>query len=168
MPPITGSTQNPYVPPPPAQGTTQVSVCRETGLRATGLCPNTLTRPFAPRSVPGPCTTHAQGPKLIVLTPSDGAKVPERFEISGTCVPGRKVRVTVLADATLKATGQNATSPILQDAEAPVGNDGRWSIEANARAVRRDKRVDVKEFKITVYMRKNRQVAEQIDLVVKP
>ena len=38
MPPITGSTQNPYVPPPPAQGTTQVSVCRETGLRATGLC----------------------------------------------------------------------------------------------------------------------------------
>ena len=46
--------------------------------------------------------------------------------------------------------------------------DGRWSIEANARAVSRDKRVELRQLKITVYLRKNRKIAEQIDLTVKP
>jgi len=168
MPPLTGSAQTPYVTPSPGQGLVQVATCLETGLRSAGICPNTLRKPYTAAAVPGPCTTHTQGPKLIVLSPSDGGTVPERFEVSGTCVPGRKVRVTVIAEATLKATGENATSPILEDAEAKVGTDGKWSIEANARGVSRDKRVDVKQFKITVYMRKNRQVAEQVDLTVRP
>ncbi len=169
MPPLSGSaTTPPYTPPTPPQGTIQISICRETGLKATGLCPNTLTRSFAPNAVPGPCTTHALGPKLIVTSPTNGATVPERFTISGTSVPGRTMRITVIAEATLKATGQNATSPLLENAEAKVGNDGRWSIEVNARAVRRDQRVEVKQFRITVDMRMNRKVVEQVDLVVRP
>lgn len=169
MPPLGGTpTTPPYTPPPPAQGTVQVSTCRETGLRATGLCPNTVTRPFAPNAVPGPCTTHAQGPKLIVTSPTKGATVPERFTISGTGIPGHNLRVTVLAQATLKATGQNATSRILDNAVAKVGTDGRWSIQVNARPVCRDQRVTLKQFDITVELLLNGKVAEKVQLVVQP
>ncbi len=169
MPALGGSpTTPPYTPPPPAQGTVQVSICRETGLRATGLCPNTVTRPFAPNAVPGPCTTHAQGPKLIVTSPTNGATVPERFTISGTGIPGHSLRVSVLAQGTLKATGQNATSRILDKAQATVGSNGRWAIEVNARAVCRDQRVTLKQFDITVELLVNGKVAEQVALVVRP
>jgi len=53
-------------------------------------------------------------------------------------------------------------------AEAKVGNDGRWSIEVNARAVRRDQRVELKQIRITVEMRIDRKVVEQVDLIVRP
>ncbi len=112
--------------------------------------------------------TPPQGTKLTVTSPTDGATVPEQFTISGTSVPGRSVHITAIAEATLKATGQNATSPLLESAEAKVGNDGKWSIEVNARAVYRDQRVELKQIKITVEVRANGTVAEQADLIVRP
>ena len=166
MPPVAGVPTPPVQPPPPAQGTVQVSICRETGLRAVAACKNTVTQRFAPRSVPGPCTTHIKGKKLFVTEPTPNNLVPTKFTIAGTCVPGRKVRVTVVAEAKLKATGQDATSTILQDAEASVGKDGKWSIQCDTGAVRRDQRVEVNRYKVTVYMRMNGKIAEQVDLYV--
>jgi len=168
MPGIGGSpTTPPFTPPSPPQGIVQSSICRQTGLKATGLCPNTATRPFAPGSVPGPCTTHAQGLRLIVTSPTDGATVPDRFTICGTSVPGRTMLVTVIAEATLKATGQNATSRLLDKARAKVAQNGKWSIEVNARPVMRDPSVTLKQINITVEMRANRQTDEQVDLIVR-
>ena len=169
MPPLGGSpTTPPYTPPPPAQGTVQVSICRQTGLRATGLCPNTVTRPFAPNAIPGPCTTHAQGPKLIVASPTNGATVPEQFNIDGTGIPGKSVRVTVIAEGTLKDTGQDAKSRLLDNAEVKIGGDGRWSIAVNSRAVRRDQRVALKQFSISVQMPVDGRAVERVNLVARP
>jgi hypothetical protein len=109
-----------------------------------------------------------QSTTLTVTSPTDGATVPEQFTISGTSVPGQSVFVTAIAEATLKATGQNATSPLVESAEIGVGNDGRWRIEVNARAVSRDQRVELKQINITVETRANGNTAEQVDLVVRP
>ena len=166
MPPISGAPTPPYQPPPPAQGTVPISICRETGLRAVTPCKNTVTQRFAPASVPGPCTTHTSGKKLVVTEPKPNDLVPTKFTIAGSCVPGRNVRVTVVAEAKLKATGQNATSTILQDAEASVGKDGKWSIQCDTGAICRDSRVEVSRYKVTVYMRMNRKIVEQIDMYV--
>jgi len=116
----------------------------------------------------GGSTTPPQNTALSVTSPTDGATVPEQFTISGTSVPGQSVFVTVIAEATLKATGQNATSPLLDGAEAKVGADGRWTIAVNARAVSRDQRVELKRMKITVVTRANGAVVEQVDLIVRP
>jgi hypothetical protein len=169
MPPLGGATATPpYTPPPPAQGLVQVAICRETGLKATGLCPNTVPRPFAPGAVPGPCTTHAQGRKLIVLSPAQGATVPEQFTVSGTGIPGKSVRVTAVAEGTLLATGQHATSPLITNAEAKVTATGHWSIAVNARAVRRDQRIKLKQFTLSVQMPLDGRAVERIVLVVYP
>ncbi len=116
----------------------------------------------------GGSTTPPQNTALSVTSPTDGATVPEDYSVSGTSVPGQSVFVTVIAEATLKATGQNATSPLLDGAEAKVGADGRWTIAVNARAVSRDQRVELKRMKITVVTHANGAVAEQMDLVVRP
>ena len=169
MPPLAGAaTTVPYTPPTPAQGTVQVSICRQTGLRDTGRCPNTTTMSFAPQAIPGPCTTHGLGAKLVVLSPSNMATVPEHFGLYGTGVPGNQVRVTVIAEATLKATGQDAKSTVLDKAETMVGKDGKWSFGVNARAVSRDQRVVVKHFQIHVSMRRNGRTLEVIRLVCRP
>lgn len=169
MPPLGGTPVTPpYTPPPPPQGTVQVSICRETGLRATGLCPNTLTRAFAPNAIPGPCTTHNQGPKVIITSPANGAVVPEQFLLSGTAIPGSNLLVTVIAEATLTATGQNAISSILDRAGVIVNADGRWSTTVNTRAVRNDKRVELKQFVVTVQMQEQNKSVEKVELIIYP
>ncbi len=111
--------------------------------------------------------TSAGGQGLTVTSPADGARVPEQFTVSGTCAPGQSVYVTATAEATLKATGQNATAPIVETAAATVGADGRWSIDVSARAVYRDNRVELKQINIAVESRANGAVVEQVNLIVR-
>jgi hypothetical protein len=112
--------------------------------------------------------TGTGGRGLTVTSPADGARVPEQFTVSGTCAPGQSVFVTATAEATLKATGQNATAPVLAKTAVTVGADGRWSIQVNARAVYGDQRVELKQINIAVESQANGAVAEQVHLAVHP
>lgn len=106
--------------------------------------------------------------RLTVTSPANGASVPEKFTISGTGIPGKTVRVTVIAEATLKATGQPAKSRLLDNAAAKVGGNGRWSIQANSRAVRRDQRVTLKQFSISVQMPVDGRAVARANLIARP
>ncbi|MBU0606946.1 MAG: copper amine oxidase N-terminal domain-containing protein [Armatimonadetes bacterium] len=106
--------------------------------------------------------------KLTVTSPANGSTVPEQFTISGTGLPGKSVQVTVIAEGTLKATGQEAKSRLLDNAQVTVGANGRWSINVNSRAVRRDQRVTLKQFSISVQMPVDGRAVERVLLTVRP
>jgi len=106
--------------------------------------------------------------KLTVTSPANGASVPEQFTISGTGIPGKSVQVTAIAEGTLKATGQEAKSRLLDSATATVGSNGRWSIAVDSRAVRRDQRVTLKQFSISVQMPVDGRAVERVLLTVRP
>ncbi len=120
-----------------------------------------------PGGQPGTGTPPAVGP-LTVISPVDGATVPAQFSIGGAGTPGRTVYVTAMAEATLKATGQNATSPLLQDATDTVRTDHTWWVNVNASAVYNDQTVQLKQINITVETRANGAVLEKVTLVVRP
>ena len=126
-----------------------------------------VTIVLRPGGQPGTGTPAAVDP-LTVTSPVDGATVPAQFSIGGAGTPGRTVYVTAIAEATLKATGQNATSPLLQNAGATVAADGTWSVAVNARAVYNDQTVQLKQINITVETRANGAVLEKVTLVVRP
>lgn len=169
MPPVAGAPHTPFTPAPPPQGLVDVRICRESGLRAVADCPNTVTRQFVRDQVPGPCTTHTNGPKLIVDEPTDGARVPVVFELKGTCIPRREVLCTVVCEATWLESGAKATSTVLPETPVTVGKDGKWALSVDTAKFRRDKRVRVERLKITC-LRRNRQggTVEQVDLTVLP
>lgn len=114
----------------------------------------------------GTPATPPQSTKLTVTSPTDGASVPERFSISGTGVPWQSVSVTVIAEATLNATGQDATSALFEGAQAMVDADGKWYITVDAHSVNSDQRVALKRLKITLTMPAGGNTVERVDLIV--
>ncbi len=107
--------------------------------------------------------------RLAVTSPTDGAQVPEVFNLEGTCVPTRKVYYDVGYEGRSKLGGIEVTGRVTQG-YVKVADDGTWSVEIDTGPIRRNLLLrSVESFQITCTLRgQGDKVVEQVDLTVTP
>lgn len=115
-------------------------------------------------------TIDAQTPvKLVIQQPTNGATVPEVFDLSGIAGKRRTVTYEVTYQGRLRVLGTSVTGPV-QSGQVKADANGNWAVSVDTRAVRGNPllaRVDQFTIKC-VMLDRNGNPAEEVTISVKP